>query len=211
MNRQIVKYIEYFLVESKIFLGNCFQGSPVSFVINSPRGTELTKLKQLARQIAEMKEHLKSIGLERDNFEEMTDQLQNKLNDANQIINQYLLFLNYLVTCVIKLNCLRLERKNNGLRQKAERIKYVQKELTDSEKEKYDLKMKVEELKIENFELSNLRGQLRCEKESATNRSEFLTKENESLKALLDSLNQKRRDEMEIYNFTREVFFLAKY
>lgn len=54
--------------------------------------------------------------------------------------------------------------------------------------------------------MSNLRNQLRCETESAVNRAEFLAKENESFQTLIDDLNKKRRDEMEINNFTLEVF-----
>lgn len=173
------------LNKSEISDSNCFQGSPVSAVINSPRGAELTKLKKLSRQIVEYKENIKLICMERDNFEDLADKLQTKLNEANETINQF-------------------ERKNNSLRQETERIKYLKKELTDSEKEKYELKRKLEELKIKNYELSNLRNQLRCETESAVNRAEFLAKENESFQTLIDDLNKKRRDEMEINNFTLE-------
>lgn len=80
------------MIKFKI-LGNCFQGSPVSAVINSPRGAELTKLKKLSRQIVEYKENIKLICMERDNFEDLADKLQTKLNEANETINQLIFFI----------------------------------------------------------------------------------------------------------------------
>lgn len=201
--------------------------SPISTLLNT---ANIYKLRQ--REIQDFKDLLKSTGSERDYYQDLSQKYKEEINELadnifrfhiikiifflflikNFIKSLFIIILNYyliknyfkLIFFIISV-FLRLNRDCKSAKRITEELNLSRDNVQELQKKNSDMRSEIADLQVKNDATSFLVDRLKYDFVDYSNRIEILTKENEHLNLLVEETQNKRRDDAQIYNFTRDV------
>lgn len=102
-------------------------------------------------------------------------------------------------------NFLRLNRDCKSVKRTTEELNLARENIQDLQKKNSELRTEIADLQVKSETSSFLVDRLKYDLMDFSNRAESLSKENERLNSLVEDTWNKRRDDAQMYNFTREV------